>query len=359
MANSPQTTVLMPVRDGERWLGAAIDSVRAQTLSDFELIVVDDGSTDATPQLLADYARRDARIRVIRLAREGLVTALNRGVAEAAAPLIARFDADDICMPQRLERQIAFMQANPDVGLVGSWAQRIGDSGEARGGLTPATEHDILAQQLAKGNPFIHSSVVFRTALVRDLGGYRAAFEAAEDYDLWLRIAERTRVANIPDYLLSYRWHRGNVTHMKAARQAFSVRLAKRSRAARAAGQPDPAAALTAPPDFLAAESDNAFYADDARICRVLALADPTMLNSLDRSRIDLAGFAQQLRKLDRGERKLAQLAAVNVLAHRDRRLPPDNGVLLALLLRLHPVWAARLCAALAWRRLVDRGASR
>src|SRR5579871_3528567 len=115
---APLVSVVMPVRDGERWLVEALDSIRAQTLIDYELIAVDDGSSDATPRLLELAAQRDERIRVIRLPPAGLVTALNRGIAASLGRFIARIDADDRASPDRLQLQADFLSAHPEIGLL-------------------------------------------------------------------------------------------------------------------------------------------------------------------------------------------------------------------------------------------------
>src|SRR5437868_6051181 len=125
MQPSPQVSVLMPVRDGERWLSTAIDSVLRQTLTDFELIVIDDGSVDRTPAILHSHATRDRRIRIVKLDRQGVASALNRGLAEARAALVARIDADDLCAPNRLAKQAEFLARRPEIALLGSWAEVI------------------------------------------------------------------------------------------------------------------------------------------------------------------------------------------------------------------------------------------
>ena len=125
---TPQVSVVLPVRNGARWLGEALQSVIAQTLAAWELIAIDDGSTDDTPGILADFAKRDGRIRVIRQEPLGLVAALNRGLAEVRAPLLARLDADDRALPERLDRQVRYLAGHPDVGLLGSWAHEIDEA---------------------------------------------------------------------------------------------------------------------------------------------------------------------------------------------------------------------------------------
>ena len=119
---TPQISVIMPVRDGARWLGEAIASLQDQTLSDFELIIIDDGSADGSPQIIDAYSRRDPRINPIRQQRLGLVPALNRGLAESRGQLIVRLDADDRAHPLRLQRQSLYLEGHPEVGLLGTWA---------------------------------------------------------------------------------------------------------------------------------------------------------------------------------------------------------------------------------------------
>lgn len=338
----------MPVRDGAQWLVPAIDSVLAQTLVDFELVIVDDGSADATPAILSDYTGRDPRVRSLRMERTGLVAALNRGLAAAAAPLVARLDADDICLPHRLERQAAFLAANPAVMLVGSSAEVIDAAGRPIGEMRRPTGHLELARLLARGNPFIHSTLMFRAETVRNLGGYRSAFAAAEDYDLLMRIAEQGAVANLPERLIQYRRHQGSVTRTQAVRQVFSVRMAQRARQYRAAGRPDPAAGLASPPDLFAPEADAAFYAEDARLCRFLALGDPALITPANLARIDIEVLRRSLPTLSRVETRLAQAAVASLLAAETAPLPAGRMSLLALLFRLHPGRALRLLPALA-----------
>jgi GT2 family glycosyltransferase len=313
---TPHITVVLPVRNGARWLGEALTSVIGQSLPEWELLAIDDGSTDATPDILIEFADRDARIRPIRQQALGLVAALNKGLAEARGPLIARLDADDRALPERFARQAQHMERNPDVGLLGSWANRIDESGRPRGRITPATAPDELARVLMRSNPFVHSSVMFRTELARRLGGFRPAFRAAEDYDLWLRIAETAKVANLPEPLVEYRWHEENVTHRNAIRQAFSVRLAQRAALARRQGGRDPAEDLTAPPDWHAPAANASFYAADAALYRLLECADPDFQAHAD---LDFTPLAEHFAELSHAERALAAQAMVRHMRAADR----------------------------------------
>ena len=300
----------MPVYNGSRWLAEAIDSVLAQTLSNFELLVIDDGSTDDTPRLLAQYADRDRRIRVLRQDHLGLVAALNRGLAEARGPLLARLDADDRALAHRFAAQLRFLTDNADFGLVGSWARKIDEDGVVRGQIRPETVPERLSEQLLRGNPFLHSSIMMRTELIRGLGGYRSAFEAAEDYDLWLRVSEHSKVANLAEFLIEYRWHPDAVTRRKAIRQSFSVRLAQRSAQARRQSGRDPAGGLTNPPDWNAIEPSASFYADDAALYRLLSAADVNAPAAAVKD-LDFSLLAERAATLTHAERRLALRAAL------------------------------------------------
>lgn len=335
-----RVSVLMPVRNGAQWLPAAIDSVFAQTLPDFELLVIDDGSTDRTPEIVAGYAARDARVRPIRQDALGLVAALNRGIAEARADLIARLDADDIALPERLARQVAEMDTNPRLNLLGSWAEIIDGEGRVIGRLAPPPEPGRLRDTLARTNPFIHSSVMLRATAVRSFGGYRAAFEAAEDYDLWLRLSEHGDIAIMPEILVRYREHGGNVTVRKAARQMFSSRLAIRAAVARTSIGVDPADKLIAPPDWRT-DVGNSFYAMQARVFRFLELADPEVAQTAKLVADDLEAATGA--DLSHRERKLAQTAIVNLLRRANRPAAWSAPKLIWKLFMLHPPRALAL----------------
>lgn len=350
---SPSVSILMPVRDGELWLQPALDSALGQTFTDFELLVIDDGSSDATPAILAEYAGRDSRIRVLHRSRDGVIAALNHGLAEAKGNLIARLDADDIARPDRLQWQLAFLDEHPEVVLLGSWATRIDADGRVTGALRPELEDASLRKILARTNPFINSSMVFPTSLARQLGGYRAAFDAAEDYDLWLRLSEAGAIANVPEPLVEYRTHPSNVSGTKVVRQIFSSRLALRCAALRRAGAADPAAEINSPPDWNAVTAPTSSYAEDARICRFLAFSDR---DYADRNILPepLAELSALLPKLSHRERKIAQYALLNLAAKPGIVGGLSKGAAIAGLLRLHPLRGATLVT----RWLAKRSAS-
>ena len=198
----------MSVYNGERFLAEAIDSVLAQTFTDFELLILDDGSSDSTPEIVAAYAVRDARIRPIVRENQGLIASLNQLLDESRAPLVARMDADDVCLPERFARQVAFLGSHPDYGVVGCWCTDINEQGvEHRldGPEHPLT-HEQFMRAIAANEPLLcHPAVMMRRDIVREVGGYHAAFRHCEDYDLWLRLASVTRLVNVGELLLRYR----------------------------------------------------------------------------------------------------------------------------------------------------------
>ena len=248
----PAVSVLMAVRDGAPWVGEAVGSVLGQTAGDLELIVIDDGSRDATPALLD--AVRDPRLRVERRAPLGLTAALNRALALARAPLLARLDADDVALPERLARQRAFMDAHVEVGLLGGGAREVDAAGRELAVRLPPTDDTALRAALIRRNPFIHSAVMARRALVEAAGGYDESVPVAQDYDLWMRLAPLTRLASLPEVLVVRRLlpDRVSVTRDDARLRA-ETRI--RWRAVRRGGYPwwcvvfalRPAAALALP----------------------------------------------------------------------------------------------------------------
>ena len=327
---TPAISVIMPVRNSAEWLAEAVASVRAQEFGDFEFLIVDDGSDDGTAAMLSGFATADPRIRLLRQAPQGIVAALNNAIAEARAPYLARLDADDRARPDRLGKQLAFMEAHPEIGLVGTFAERIDAAGNVVGRLAPPTEPARLARVLERTNPFIHSSVMMRTALVRRIGGYRAAFRAAEDYDLWLRMAEAGGIANLADYLTQYRWHESNLSRRDAVRQSFSVRLAQRSAAGRRSGACDPADTLTAPPDWWADDAEASFFADDVGLYRLLdadAAEGPQYIRAV----------WDRLFSLNHVERRLAQMRLRAMLREMGTPIGARHLWIAMLIAALHP----------------------
>ena len=230
---SPRLSIVLPVRNEAEFLPQALASMERQTFAEWELVAVDDGSTDATPLILATASRRDPRIRVIPFAGRGLVPALNAGLSACRAPFVARMDGDDISHPRRLELQVACLESNPAVGLVTSAFRHFPRSRLRIGMLAYETwqnsldSHEAIMRDRFVESPFVHPSVMFRKELVTGVGGYRD-MGWAEDYDLWLRLAAAgVRFARLPKTLFFWRDRPGRATRNMAEYTAAAFRACK------------------------------------------------------------------------------------------------------------------------------------
>lgn len=205
MTFSPFVSLILPVYNGDPYLAEAIDSILNQTWKDFELIIINDGSLDGSAEIIRGYD--DPRIRYYEHKNIGLAATLNRGIELAKGTYIARQDQDDISMPERLAKQLEFLEAKPDYGMVGTWALiREGYVDSARVHSHPI-DNAILKFDLNFNNPFVHSSMMIRKSVFRLVGGYTTDIsrQPPEDYELWSRIAMYCKVANIPEILVIYR----------------------------------------------------------------------------------------------------------------------------------------------------------
>lgn len=218
-------SVVMPVRNAERFLDEAIASVTSQTFRDFELIVVIDASTDRSEEIARASARQDARIRVARNYGLGLVDALNTGCGLSVAAFVARLDGDDRMHPTRLQRQQDFLEANPQVVALGSPAVIIDEASRPIGRISVPVADAALRARLVRGNPFVHSSMMLRRSAVAASGGYRNDFPLVEDVDLWFRLARLGKLANLPGPLVDYRRHSASVSAANDERQRLAHHL--------------------------------------------------------------------------------------------------------------------------------------
>lgn len=210
----PKISVVMAVYNGEKYLREAIQSVLDQTYTDFEFIIINDGSTDNSEQIIKSFT--DDRIKYFSKEHSGLINSLNLGLEKSRGEFIARFDADDISEPNRLAEQIKFFENNPQDVLVGSYATIINEAGIKTGELNypPISWKKIKSYSLLH-NPFIHSSVMFRKALISTIGNYNKKFKHIEDYEFWTRIIYKYPCANIPLPLIRYRLHNNQITKKK------------------------------------------------------------------------------------------------------------------------------------------------
>jgi glycosyltransferase involved in cell wall biosynthesis len=225
---TPLITVLLPAWNAEATLASAIDSILAQTRTDFELLVIDDGSTDRTATIVATYT--DPRIRLLTQPHAGIVAALNLGLTHANGSYIARMDADDVALPTRLEKQAALLDQEPDLGLVSCFVTHDAPPGGETTGYALYVEwinslitHEEIALNRFVESPLAHPSVMFRTAFIDQHGGYRDG-PFPEDYELWLRwLGAGVRMAKVPEPLLVWTDlpHRLSRTHDNYAIDAF------------------------------------------------------------------------------------------------------------------------------------------
>jgi hypothetical protein len=231
----------MSVFNGERFLHEAIESILSQSFRDLEFIIINDGSTDGTSGILDYYARKDARVRVCHQQNKGFNVSLNFGVRSARGKYIARMDADDIAISDRLMRQVKVMEKNPDLGIVGGAIHIIDAIGDSVGFERFPTNDQQIKEMLLQGScALCHPAVLMRTEVVLALGGYRPIALDASDYDLWLRISDRFLMANLPDAVLKYRRHTSQVSIRKFKQQALSALAARAAALSRRKGNGDP-----------------------------------------------------------------------------------------------------------------------
>jgi glycosyltransferase involved in cell wall biosynthesis len=202
----------MPVYNGAAYLGRAINSILSQTYGDYEFIIINDGSTDESGAIIQEY--NDSRIRYYEHANRGLAATLNRGIEIAKGKYVARQDQDDVSFPQRFEKQVTFLEANPEYGMVGTWAEIWIQDKKTRRTHKHPSDSLTLKFDLLFNNPFVHSSMILRRTVFDEIGLYTddKSRQLPEDYELWSRIARKFKVANIPEILLVYREVRGSMS---------------------------------------------------------------------------------------------------------------------------------------------------
>lgn len=226
----PTVSVLMSVYNAAHYLREAVESILRQTFTNLEVIIIDDGSTDASGAILDACARRDPRIHLIRRPNKGLTRSLNEGLALARGTFVARMDADDVALPERIERQVGYLQNHPECVAVGSRMLMLDPDGEPVGPFETPVEHEAIDQyNLTWGGGGIpHPTAMIRRDALDRIGGYREEFPVAQDGDLFLRLAEVGRLANLPEILLQYRLHLSSISTQLRAKQIHFGRLSIR-----------------------------------------------------------------------------------------------------------------------------------
>jgi glycosyltransferase involved in cell wall biosynthesis len=219
-------SVVMAAYNAEATIAQAMESVLRQTFGDFEFVIVDDGSSDGTAEVALKFS--DPRVKVVRNAQNiGLAPSLRRGLQHASGAYIARMDADDACQPERFQRQLDFLRAHPEVGVVGTSFHLMDDGGRLFDSRVRPGEDEYLQKELLRWNPFCAGSLTMRADLLRSLGGYDERFPTSEDCDLLLRFAERARLAILSDVLYSWRVRAQSMTHADRGKQLHFAGLAR------------------------------------------------------------------------------------------------------------------------------------
>ena len=238
----PRISCLIPVFNGERYLELALDSILAQTFADWEIIAVNDGSTDSSLAILERYAAADSRLKIVSKPNGGIVSALNCGLAHCSGQLVARMDCDDIALPGRFAIQVATFEAHPDAVAVGGLIQTIDEDGKPIS--APGSPSRVQKTDLSSFPPVVanvqHSAGTFLKSAMEAVGGYRTAFPHAEDYDLYLRLADHGNFYNPDRLVLYYRVHSSSLSMRNLERQETSAVLAELSAFARKAKIADP-----------------------------------------------------------------------------------------------------------------------
>jgi len=225
-SSHPRVSVITAVYNGERFLAQAIDSVLGQTFTDFEYLVVDDRSTDGSRGILERYAALDDRVVLLRTeAHIHQGNAINTALRQARGEFIAILDADDLAHPERLEHQVAFLHARPDVGVAGTQAQQIDEDGRAGRVLSYPVTCELARWDILFWTPVLHSAAMIRSDLLQEIGGYSVQWRYASDYLLWAELIMRTGIANLPEVLVSYRYHAQQTSLVHAKVQQSTVWL--------------------------------------------------------------------------------------------------------------------------------------
>ena len=220
LSDVPTISVVMSVYNAGAFLRPAMDSILGQGVRDVEYVIVDDGSTDESPRVLRDYAERDSRIRLTVRGNKGLTVTLNEALEQARGEFIARMDCDDVGVPGRFQKQLAFLRAHPDVVCAGGHFELIDEKSRLLTRLRPPSDDETIQQLLLRGHTAIcHPAAMMRRDALTRVGGYDPFFKTTQDLDLWLRLGEVGKLANVPEVVLRFRQHGGSVSETKREEQ--------------------------------------------------------------------------------------------------------------------------------------------
>ncbi len=240
MTETPLISVVMNVRNGEKYLGEAIRSILDQSYRHFEFIIINDGSTDGTRSILDRLQAADERLEVFHQKPKGIYYSANRGCRIAKGKYIARFDADDISFPERLEQQVTFLEAHPKIAVLGTAIIRIDESGTPYKTYTPPTEPSQVKAAISCWDAIVQPTVMMRKDNFLAVNGYREIYELAGDWDLWIRMSEQFEIANLPEPLIYWRTHANEVTNSDVRKHTIYSLIAQRAAGIRTKTGRDP-----------------------------------------------------------------------------------------------------------------------
>lgn len=222
--NKPKVSIILPVFNKEKFLKKAIESILTQTFKNFEFLILDDGSTDNSLKIIKGF--KDKRIKVFsNKKRQGLAKGLNFLIKQAKGEYIARMDGDDISLSDRLKEQVRFLDKYFQIALTGSWVKIIDNKGKVVGEFKHPIEYKEIRKIILNYNPFVHPSVMFRKKIFKKLGGYDERLFYSQDYDLFLRFVANYSCANMPKFLLRFRWQPDFKKQKKQHQTALKVRF--------------------------------------------------------------------------------------------------------------------------------------
>lgn len=227
----PKISVAMSVYNGEKYLHQAIESILNQTFRDFEFIIVNDGSTDKTEEIIDEYAKKDLRVKIIKNKNNiGLTKSLNKAIKEAKGEYIARMDADDISLPERLKKQLSFMENHPEIGVVGCWYYLIDKNNKLIKKCQPAIKFSKIKKALINSAPIIHPGLMIKKEALRKVNSYDESFKYAQDRDLLFRILKYYQLGIVPEFLLKFRYSKQSISLQREIEQKeYCLKAIKRA----------------------------------------------------------------------------------------------------------------------------------
>lgn len=225
---SGKLTVIMSTYNAGEFLNEALESISKQTFEDFTVKIIDDNSTDHTVSIINEWSEKDSRIELVKVNKEncGLTRNLNYLINLSESKFIARMDSDDIALPERFEKQFQFLEKNPEISVLGTWAFNVNEQGKILNKRYVPIDINGIKKMIGKANPIIHPTAMMRTEQIRSVGGYNENFRVAQDYELWFRcLSKGLLLANLPEFLFKYRVIEGHVSKRKMSHRILDAKI--------------------------------------------------------------------------------------------------------------------------------------